>query len=157
MKKMKITTLVILCILTVGLCGILVYGIAGHSIYVGGYNGGGYASHGSPQLVMEKEIPLDGIDHISLQYDMNNNDIRIYESEEDILTIREYNELDLEEDELSTVTVTGSGIEIRGKKERGEKISTADRKIWDSVRIWLHGDRTAGILQGTAVAFHSQR
>ncbi len=155
MKKMKITTLVILCILTVGLCGILVYGIAGHSIYVGGYNGGGYASHGSPQLVMEKEIPLDGIDHISLQYDMNNNDIRIYESEEDILTIREYNELDLEEDELSTVTVTGSGIEIRGKKREGKKFQLqigrfGIRSVYGYTEIGLPASYKGQLLLSTA-------
>lgn len=116
MRKIKIATLVILCIITAGLCGILAYGMAGHDIYVRDYDS---ISYGSPHLVLEKEVPLDGIDSISVQYDMNSNDIYIYEGEGDSLTVREYNEFELTEEEVSTVKVTGSSLEIKGKKRRG--------------------------------------
>lgn len=124
MRKVKIATLVMLCILTVGLCGIFAYGISGHDQT--------YKSNGSPKLVMEKEVPLDGIDNISVQYDMNSNDIYVYESEGDYLTIKEYSELDLKEEDLSTVTVNGSGVEVRGKRRIGVNFQV--RIGWSGVR-----------------------
>ena len=87
MRRAKISMLILLCILTAGLCGILIYGISGRGLYSWGGSTGSYGSYGSPQLVMEKEVPLDGIDHITVQYDMNNNDIYIYEGEGDVLTL----------------------------------------------------------------------
>ncbi|MDE7416691.1 MAG: DUF4097 domain-containing protein [Lachnospiraceae bacterium] len=134
MKRVKIATLVMLCILTVGLCGIFAYGISGHDIYVRGYDSEAHESYGSPQLVMEKEVPLDGIDKISILYDMNSNDVYIYESEGDVLIIKEYSELDLKEKDLSTVTVTGSGIEVRGKMRNGKSYQ---------VQIGMFGVRSA--------------
>ena len=117
MRKFKIVTLVLWCLLTAGLCGILAYGMSGYGFYAG------YQSYevygGSPNLVFEKEIPLDGIDNILVQYDMNNNDIYLREGDADVLTIREYNELELKEDEISTVTVTDGRIEVRGKRRNG--------------------------------------
>lgn len=118
MRRAKISMLILLCILTAGLCGILIYGISGRGFYSWDSTGS-YGSYGSPQLVMEKDVALDGIDHITVQYDMNNNDIYIYEGEGDVLTIREYNELALEEKDLSTVTVSGSGVEVRGRRRNG--------------------------------------
>ena len=119
MRKMKMVTLVLLCVLTAGLCGIFAYGMSGRGIYIGDQS---YESYGAdPKLVFEKEIPLDGIDTILVQYDMNNNDIYLYEGEKDVLTIREYNELDLKEGDLSTVTVTDNKVEVRGKRRNGKE------------------------------------
>lgn len=117
MRKYKIVTLVLWCILTAGLCGVLVYGMSGHRFYAGYQSYEAYG--GSPNLVFEKEIPLDGIDNILVQYDMNNNDIYLREGDADVLTIREYNELELKEDDISTVTVTDGRIEVRGKRRNG--------------------------------------
>lgn len=138
MKKRKITALVLLCILTAGLCGIFAYGMTGHDIYRIGYgsrldHGGAASVYGSPQLVMEQEVSLDGIDKISVQYDMNSNDIMIYESEGDFLTVREYSELDLKEEDLSTVTVKGGELEVRGKPRNGRSFQ---------IRIGLFGVRS---------------
>ena len=110
MKKTKITILVLLCILAVGLCGVLVYGMGGQNLY-----GTKYVNSAS-QLVMEKEVSLDGVDRICVTYDMNNNDIRISEAEGDMLTVKEYNTEELAEDEISTVEVDGSRLEVKGKK-----------------------------------------
>lgn len=139
MRKLKITALVLLCIVTAGLCGIFAYGMAGHDIYGIGYGGGwnddGFAdAYGSPQLVLEKEVSLDGIDSISIQYNMNNNDIYLYESENEKLTVKEYSELDLAEDMLSTVTVKGSSIEVRGKRRDGRSYQ---------IQVGMFGVRTA--------------
>ncbi len=66
---------------------------------------------------MEKEVSLDGVDRICVTYDMNNNDIRISEAEGDMLTVKEYNTEELAEDEISTVEVDGSRLEVKGRKE----------------------------------------
>lgn len=134
MRNVKIATLVMLCILTAGLCGIFAYGISGHDLHAWGAEGNTYESHGSPRLVMEKEVPLEGIDKISVQYDMNSNDIMIYESEGDFLTVREYSELDLKEEDLSTVTVKGGELEVRGKPRNGRSFQ---------IRIGLFGVRSS--------------
>ena len=110
MRKIKITMMVLLCILTAGLCGILVYGMTGHSIYKTEY------VYRSSKLVLEKEVSTDGVDRISVTYDMNSNDIRIYEKEGSTLTVKEYSPLELAQQEISTVEVNGSHIEVVGKK-----------------------------------------
>ena len=95
MRKMKMVTLVLLCVLTAGLCGIFAYGMSGRGIYIGDQS---YESYGAdPKLVFEKEVPLDGIDTILVQYDMNNNG------------------------DLSTVTVTDNKVEVRGKRRNGKE------------------------------------
>ncbi|MDE7323318.1 MAG: DUF4097 domain-containing protein [Lachnospiraceae bacterium] len=139
MKKIKITALVLLCIVTAGLCGIFAYGMAGHDIYRIGYGSrlgdNGFAdAYGSPQLVLEKEVPLDGIDSISIQYNMNSNDIYLYESDNEYLTIKEYNELELADDMLSTVTVKGSSLDVKGKRRDGKRYQ---------IQVGMFGMRTA--------------
>lgn len=139
MKKLKITALVLLCIITAGLCGIFAYGMTGHDIYRIGYGSGWFDDraadmYGSPQLVFEKEVPLDGIDNISIQYNMNNNDIYLCESENENLTIKEYSELNLDESECSTVTARGGTIEVTGKRRAGRSYQ---------IRVGMFGIRTA--------------
>ena len=122
MRNLKIGLLVALCILTVFLCGIFAYGMAGHNIYRafwGGYNDRDYVGM---HLVLEKEVPIDGIDSISVSYSMNSNDIFLYEGQGDMLVIKEYNEAELSENELSTVSVNGSKLEIKGKRRSSRSI-----------------------------------
>lgn len=117
MRKMKIVTLVLLCIITIGLCGIFVYGMTGHDIYMLGFDSrSAYVNNGSMHLVLDEEVSLDGIDSISIQYDMNSNDIYIYESEGELLTVKEYSEIELDKDKTSTIKTTGSSLEVRGSK-----------------------------------------
>lgn len=125
MKKMKIATLVLLCILTAGLCVIFAYGMTGHDIYRGirGRNYDYERGYANMHLVLEQEVPLDGIDSISISYHMNSNDVYLYEGEGNTLTIKEYNEADLDANELSTVTVKGSSLEIKGKKRNYRNFS----------------------------------
>lgn len=135
MRKLKIGMLVLLCLVTAGLCGIFAYGMTGHSIYVTGYNSMSYGSgYDNVQLVLEKEVPLDKIDSISVLYNMNNNDIFLYESDNDSLTIEEYSEIELSENEISAVRVKGSSVEIEGKRRNTRS---------NSVRIGMFGIRSA--------------
>ena len=116
MKNLKIGLLVALCILTALLCGIFVYGMTGHNIYrafQGRYDDRGYVGM---HLVLEKEVPMEGIDSISIFYNKNSNDIYLYEGQGDVVTIKEYNEADLNENELCTVGVNGSKLDVKGKR-----------------------------------------
>lgn len=125
MRKLKIGLLVMLCILTAFLCGIFAYGMTGHNIYRGFH--GSYdheRNYVGMHLVLEKEVPLDGIDSISVSYNMNSNDIYLRECEGNTLTIKEYNEAELGESELSSVVVNGSRLEIEGKKRNYRSFSS---------------------------------
>lgn len=119
MRNLKIGLLVTLCIITVLLCGILTYGIMGHNIFRGffGWNTmESYRSYSSMNLILEKEINLDGIENISVLYHMNSNDIYLHESESDTLTVKEYSDAEPRENQISTVTVKNGSLEIKGKK-----------------------------------------
>lgn len=117
MRKIKIATLVLLCIVTAGLCGIFAYGMTGHNIYrIGLGRGDAYRNDGSMHLVLDEEVSLDGIDNISIQYDMNSNDIYIYENAGNFLTVKEYNMLELAKDEVSTIRTADDSLEVIGKK-----------------------------------------
>lgn len=116
MRKIKIGMLVMMCIVTAFLCGILAYGITGHKIYGRFRAGNDNMVYTSMQLLLEKEVPLDGIDCITISYGMNSNDIYLHESEGNVLTIKEFSNAELNENELSTVTVSGSRITVTGKK-----------------------------------------
>lgn len=117
MRKIKIAALVLLCIVTAGLCGIFAYGMTGHNIYRMGFDhGNAYRSGGSMYLVLDEEVSLDGIDNISIQYDRNSNDIYIYENEGNFLTVKEYNMLELAKDEVSTIRTMDGSLEVIGKK-----------------------------------------
>lgn len=124
MKGIKIVLLVMLCILTALLCGIFAYGMSGHNIYrafLGGYyeHERGYVGM---HLVFEEEVPIDGIDSISVSYSMNSNDVYLYEGQGDMLTIKEYNKVELNENELSTVSANGSKLEIKGKRRSSRRV-----------------------------------
>lgn len=116
MRNLKIALLVALCILTALLCGIFAYGMTGHNIYRAFQHGYYDRDYAGMHLVLEKEVPMEGIDSISISYGKNSNDIYLYEGQGDVLAIKEYNEFELNENELSTVWVNGSRIEVKGKK-----------------------------------------
>lgn len=117
MRKLKMAALALLCVVTLCLCGIFAYGMTGHDIYVGVFDKAyGNGNYGSMHLVLDETVSLDGIDSISIQYDMNSNDIYVYESEGDNLTVKEYNALELAADEVSAIRTTGSSLEVKGKK-----------------------------------------
>lgn len=103
--------IVVLSIITLGLCGVLAYGMTGHPVYENANK-----DYTGMYLVLEEEIPLDGIDNISVLYGMNSNDIFLYEGEGDSLIVKEYCTSEPDDEELSTVTVSEKSLEIKGKK-----------------------------------------
>ena len=112
MKGVRIGLIVVLAVITVSLCGILIYGMAGGNVF----GSPDHHSHEDVQLVLEKEISLDGIDSISIMYGMNNNDIYFFESENNAVTIKEYSGSEMDEKELSTIKVNGSCLEVKGAR-----------------------------------------
>lgn len=110
MKNIKIGLIVLLCVIIVGLCGIFVCGVSGMKVFRGHER----QNYNDVQLVLEEEIPLAGIDNISILYSMNSNDIYLAESEGDVVLIREYSSCELSESEVSTVKTNGSSLEVRG-------------------------------------------
>lgn len=112
MKGIKISLIVILSAIIIGLCGIMAYGISGRNVF----------RNDSPQdyrnvrLVLEKEVSLDGIDSISILYGMNDNDIYLYESDDDAVTVKEYSSSESDEKELSTIKVEENSLEVRGAR-----------------------------------------
>lgn len=122
MRNLKIGLLVALCVLTAFLCGVFAYGMTDHNIFRifrGGYYDGNYVGM---HLVLEKEVPMEGIDSISVSYSKNSNDVFLCESQGDMLTIKEYNEVELNENQVSTVSVNGRKLEIKGKKRSSTSV-----------------------------------
>lgn len=115
MRNIKIGLIIILSILTVGLCGILLYGMTGgtaHNMFMNSE----HQNYEDMQMVLEKEVSLDGIDSISVLYGMNSNDIYIYESENDDVLVREYSSTELDDNEITTVRVKDGSLEVRGAR-----------------------------------------
>lgn len=112
MKRIKIALIVALSVVTIGLCGIFAYGMAGGDVFRRGRR----QSYYNAQLVLEKEIPLEGIDSISILYGMNSNDVYLYESEKDAIIVREYSSSELSGKELSAIKVDGNCLEIKGAR-----------------------------------------
>ena len=126
MKGIRIGLIVVLSVMTVSLCGVLVCGITGRNIF----GSPGRRNYKEVQLVLEKDISLDGIDSISIMYGMNSNDIYFYESENSALTIKEYSSSEMNENELSTISVNGSSLEVKGVR----------RNYGDGFRLfWFNG------------------
>lgn len=130
MRNLKIGLMAVMCILTIGLCVLFVYGITGHNIYRSVNK-----NHVGTHLVLEKEIPIDGIDSISVLYNMNSNDIFLYESDDNILTVKEYSCFELGEEEVSTVKVSGSRLEIKGQKRNYQIAFGINMENY--VEVWL--------------------
>lgn len=118
MKGIKIGLIVLSSFIAISLCGILVYGLAGGARF----RDEGPQGHNNVQLVLEKEIPLDGIDSISILYNMNSNDIYLHESENEAVTVREYSSSEMSEKEISTVEVNGNSLEVRGARRNYDGI-----------------------------------
>ena len=103
----------------------------------------------------KKRFRWTELTRICVTYDMNNNDIRISEAEGDMLTVKEYNTEELAEDEISTVEVDGSRLEVKGRKETELIMCILGRimtSIWAIIQNW-----SALLLQRRAGVFDFER
>lgn len=113
MKGLKITLIVVLCVIVAALCGMLAWGIGNPG---GWHRFTGEMSKEEKRLVLDQEVSLDGVDSIEISYDKNSNDVYIYEAEGDTLRVKEYAGYEVRESEMTTVGVKGSTLEIEGKR-----------------------------------------
>lgn len=138
MRKVIISMIVVVSIIALGLCGILVYGLNGNNIFAGGSR-----TLSETHLVLEKEVSLEGIDSISVLYDMNSNDIFLYESDDDKLLVKEYSGFELAENEISTVEVNGNSLEVKGKKRNVRVMSFGN--IDNYTQLWIPSSYSGSI------------
>lgn len=110
MRRVKIGLIILLCVITVGLCGILAYAISGANVF----RGHEYRNYNNVHLVLEEEIPLAGIDCISVFNGMNSNDIYLFENREDTVIVKEYSSCEPDENELPLIKTEGNALEIQG-------------------------------------------
>lgn len=115
MKGFKIALIAVLSVIAIALCGLLAWGIGDPE---GWERFATDKASADKRLVLDEEVSLDGIDSIDISYDMNSNDVYFYEAEGDALRVKEYVYYEAREDEISTVNVKGSTLEISGKRRR---------------------------------------
>lgn len=115
MRNIKIGLIVIFSLLAIWLGILMVRGIAGQKIFYLRNNAGQAVSQ-DMRLVLDEEVALDGIEDIRVLYDMNGNDVYLYEGEGNTLKIKEYLGSGIKDNEASTVSVSSGELEIKGKK-----------------------------------------
>ncbi len=111
MKTVKIILITILCGLIAFLGMALAWGVRSES---GFYRGFGQ----SYKLAKEWEIPAAEVESLYVNYNMNSNDVYLFEGTGDSIVIREYTNFEGKEEWLSTVEQEGSTLAIRGQRRR---------------------------------------
>lgn len=143
MRKAIISMIAVVSIIALALCGILVYGLKGNIIFARESR-----ILDETHLVLEKEISLEGIDSISVLYDMNSNDIFLYESDDDRLLVKEYSSFELAEKEISTVEVKGNSLEVKGKARNVRVMAFGN--IENYTQLWIPSSYSGSIKLATA-------
>ncbi len=111
MRTVKIILITILCGLIAFLGITLVWGVRSES--------GFYRGFGQPyKLAKEWEIPASETESLYVNYNMNSNDVYLFEGTGDNIVIREYTNFEGKEEWLSTVKQEGSTLVIRGERRR---------------------------------------
>ncbi len=111
MRTVKIILITILCGLIAFLGITLVWGVRSES--------GFYRGFGQPyKLAKEWEIPASETESLYVNYNMNSNDVYLFEGTGDNIVIREYTNFEGKEEWLSTVKQEGNTLVIRGERRR---------------------------------------
>lgn len=96
------------------LCGFLCLSLSGRLRPFSGRASG--VIPGNYELVMEKELPANGVESLNIQYDMNSNSVYFYLAEDENITIEEYLNFKPEEGQLSRIEQNGKELLIRGQR-----------------------------------------
>lgn len=128
MKTLKITLIAVLSGIALVLVTMLTVCLSGGSISIGnfyfspeGFGGkdpwsAGETVYPECSLVLEKEIPAEGIDSLNINYSMNSNDVIFREGAEGTITIREYMNFTPNANQISTVNQKNGELTVTGKK-----------------------------------------
>lgn len=111
MKNAKIALVVILCVIILGLCVLLGYGISGRLEGLGNVSWGG-----SYQLVQEQEFPLSDVSDIRIEYTKSSNDVAVYEAEGDTVIVREYANYEAADKELAQIKLQSGKLTVKGPR-----------------------------------------
>lgn len=109
MKQVKIVMIVLISMIMLALCTFLWIGLTRGKEFRGPF-GARYS------LVLEKEIPAEGIRSLKVDYGMNSNDVFFYQGTGDTILIREYKNFEPEESQLSSVEQRGTELVVRGRR-----------------------------------------
>lgn len=119
MKGIRITLIVILSLVVLGLCFLLGYGLSG------GFHAEGNGiimETGSVSLIQEQQFDVSGVEKLAVSYEKNSQDVFLYESEGSAVIVREYANYAVEESALSRISLNGSTLTVQGVREKGSWI-----------------------------------
>jgi DUF4097 and DUF4098 domain-containing protein YvlB len=127
MKTLKITLIAILIGIALVLITMLTVCLSGGSIRIGNFffspesfeinnswSAGGTV-YPECSLVLEQEIPAEGINSLNINYSMNSNDVIFREGAEGTITIREYMNFTPSANQISTINQKNGELTITGK------------------------------------------
>ncbi|MCM1191509.1 MAG: DUF4097 domain-containing protein [Butyrivibrio sp.] len=129
MKNTKIALIAILCVIILGLCVLLGYGISGRFGRAGSVSWGGRY-----QLVQEQEIPLKDVEDIRIEYTKSGNDVAVYEAEGDTVIIREYANYEAAGRELAQIKLQSGKLTVKGPRRTNSFISI-NRDIYTEIYL----------------------
>ncbi len=116
MKNIKIVLIIMLCGFIAFLCGVMGFFMSrkdknNHAIFFGDDS-----LLSSYVLAQEKKFDAYNIEEISVDYGMNSNDVFFYMSDTDKLVVKEYLNFEANEQLMSSISLSGNQLTIRGKK-----------------------------------------
>lgn len=113
MKKTSIVLIVFLCVIILGLCVLLGWGLSGGRW---GFWNSGESWGGRYELAQEQEFPLKDVGSIQIEYTKSSNDVAVYEAEGDSVIVREYANYEAAEGELARINLQGGNLTVKGPR-----------------------------------------
>lgn len=129
MKELKITLIVVLSVVVLGLCALLSYSLSKRG------SDQWEIIDGNAELVQEKEFPAADIDKLDIRYDKSGNDVTIYESDGNTVIVREFANYEVKDSGLAEIKLSDGGtLSVRGPKRVNNMIHF-NRYMY--TEIWL--------------------
>ena len=111
MKELKITLIVILSVIILGLMALLFYGISQDDFWEN------IPTKTATVLAKEHRVDITDINAIEIDYNKTGSDIRVYQSDSEDLIIKEFKQKKYKESELASISTNQSGtLNIKGKR-----------------------------------------
>lgn len=137
MKKTSIALIVFLCVIILGLCVLLGWGLSGGRRGSGegwGFWNSGAGWGGRYELVQEQEFSVKDVESIQVEYTKSSNDVAIYEAEGDSVIIREYANFEAAEGELARMNLQGGTLTVKGPR-RHNWVFNVNRHMYTEIYL----------------------